>query len=282
MASVPVFDDHVHLRQDGDHVSAVKRFEKAGGTHFMLVHSPHDDFTAGKPDWKKAFDRTVADAAQVRKETGVLCWPVIGPYPVHLVRMSETLGIEEAKRHILAGASEAARRVEEGEAVAIGEVGRPHFPVSEEVWAAANETLDEVLRIAKDADCPVQLHTESADPAVMQDLAGRAGRAGMPLERVIKHYSAPLVRDEEHHGLFPSVIASRRHVREALEGSPEGRFFLETDYIDDLSRAGAVLPIETVPKRVHGLLQNGELTQEQTHKIAVEWVERVYRVETGF
>lgn len=282
MAEVPVFDDHVHLRQDGDHVAAAARFEKAGGTHFMLVHSPHDDFTAGKPDWKRAFDRTIADAAKVREQTGLRCWPVVGPYPVHLVRMSQDLGLDEAKRHIIEGAHEAARRVSQGEAVAIGEVGRPHFPVSEEIWSAANETLGEILHIAKEAGCPVQLHTESADPEVMRDLAARARLAGLPLERVIKHYSAPLVRDAEHHGLFPSVIASRRHLREAIEGSPEGRFFLETDYIDDLSRKGAVLPIETVPKRVRGLLQNGELTQEQAYKIAVEWVERVYDVETGF
>jgi TatD-related deoxyribonuclease len=199
-----------------------------------------------------------------------------------LVRMRESLGLEEAKAQIVRGAEEAAKFVEEGLAVGIGEVGRLHFEVEPEVQEAANESLQEVLRIAKEVDAAVQLHTESADPEVMRDLATRAERAGLGLDRVVKHYSAPLVRDEENHGLFPSVIASRRHVREALEGSPQGRFFLETDYIDDRSRRNAVLPIETVPKRITGFLQSGEITTEQAYKIAVEHVERVYRVETGF
>lgn len=282
VTGLPVFDDHVHLRRDGDHVEAAKRYKQAGGTHFMLVHSPHDDFDGDRPKWREAFMRTVEDAKNVREETGLGCWAVVGPYPVHLLRMSKTIGLEEAKEEIVKGAEEAARFVDEGLAVGIGEVGRLHFEVPPEVQEAANEALHEVLKIAKQAQCAVQLHTESADPEVMRDLAERAKRAGMPLDRTIKHYSAPLVQEEENHGLFPSVIASRRHVREAAQGSPDGRFFLETDYIDDRSRPGAVLPIETVPKRITGFVQSGDLSEEQVHKIAVDWVEKVYGVETGF
>ncbi|MEM3342107.1 MAG: hypothetical protein QW728_05395, partial [Thermoplasmata archaeon] len=40
------------------------------------------------------------------------------------------------------------------------------------------------------------------------------------------------------------------------------RFAMETDYIDDLSRPGAVLGHLTVPKRTRWLLQEGYLTPE--------------------
>lgn len=281
-ARVPVFDDHVHLRPDGHYMDAAKAYEKAGGTHFMLVHSPHDDFDGAEPAWERAFDRTVAAAEAVRKETGLRCWTMLGPYPVHLVHMTEKHGAEGAKARLLEGARIAARYVEEGKAVGIGEVGRPHFDVSDEVWAAANESLQGIMEIARDAGCPVQLHTESATPEVMEDLAGIATRAGLPLDKVVKHYSAPLVLPDEHHGLVPSVIASRSNIRRAAKECPEGRFFFETDYIDDLSRPNVVMPVDTVPKRVSGFLQSGDLTEETLHKSAVELVEKVYGVETGF
>jgi TatD-related deoxyribonuclease len=281
-ARVPIFDNHVHLRPDGDHVAAALRFEAAGGTHCTLVHSPHDDFTAGVPDWPRAFDRTVATAAAVRDGTGLKVWVALGPYPVHLVRMAETLGLDAAKAHMLEGATIAAEYVAAGHAVAIGEVGRPHFDVPPVIREASNEVLLEVMRIARSAGCPVILHTETADPAVMQDLAGLASRANLPPERVIKHYAAPLVLPAEHHGLFPSIIASRKHIRRAAEACPEGRWFLETDYIDDHARPNVVMPVDTIPRRVKGFLQSGELTVDMLHRSGVEWVERLYGVETGF
>ncbi|MBW3581550.1 MAG: TatD family hydrolase [Euryarchaeota archaeon] len=278
MARVPVFDNHVHLRPDGHHVEAAKAYEKAGGTHFMLVHSPHDDFVGDTPDWERAYDRTVATAEAVRKETGVQCWVALGPYPVHLVRMAETLGVERGVQQLIKGAETAARYVEEGKAVAIGEVGRPHFEVSDEVWDASNVALEEILGIARGAGCPAILHTESADPEVMADLGAIADRAKMPRDRVIKHYAPPLVKPEECHGLFPSIIASRKHIRKAAADAPGGRWFLETDYIDDLSRPDVVMPVDTVPRRVSGFLQSGDLGEEMLWKSGVEWVERLYGV----
>lgn len=280
--TVPVFDDHVHLREDGDHIEAAKRYEAAGGTHFMLVHNPYDDFRGSAPDWAGAFARTIKMAKRVREATGLKVWTLVGPYPVHLVRMAETIGLEEAKRHMIEGAEVAAEFVARGEAVGIGEVGRPHFDVTPEVWQASNEVLLRIMMVARTAACPVQLHTESATPEIMAELAGMATKAGLPLDKVVKHYSAPLVLPEEHHGLVPSIIASRKHIRRAVEHCQGGRFFLETDYIDDPGRPNVVMPIDTVPKRVSGFLQNGEITEELLHKSGVEWVERVYGVETGF
>lgn len=280
--AVPVFDDHVHLREDGDHIVAAKRYQAAGGTHFMLVHNPYDDFRGAAPDWEGAFRRTVDMAARVRAETALRVWVMVGPYPVHLVRMADHMDLEDAKAHMIEGAEVAAQFVARQEAVGIGEVGRPHFDVTPEIWEASNEVLLRILMVARTAACPVQLHTETADPTIMAELAGMAKKAGVPLDKVVKHYSAPLVLPEEHHGLIPSITASRKQIRRAVEQCPEGRFFFETDYIDDPGRPNVVMPIDTVPKRISGMLQNGEITEELMHRSSVEWVERVYGVETGF
>ena len=52
----------------------------------------------------------------------------------------------------------------EEKAVAIGEVGRPHYPVSPEELDVHNRLIHYAMELSKDAGCPVQLHTESAGP----------------------------------------------------------------------------------------------------------------------
>ena len=49
----------------------------------------------------------------------------------------------------------------EGKAVAIGEIGRPHYEVSAEEWDLQNEIMVYAMELAQEADCAVQLHTES-------------------------------------------------------------------------------------------------------------------------
>ena len=73
----------------------------------------------------------------------------------------------------------AAALVREGKAVAIGEVGRPHFPVAEEVMAASNEILSHGMRLCKEVGCAIVIHSESATPETMADLAADGGPGGL-------------------------------------------------------------------------------------------------------
>ena len=50
--------------------------------------------------------------------------------------------------------------VHEGKAHAIGEVGRPHWPVSDEIWELSNDLLDETMHLAAQEGLPLQLHVE--------------------------------------------------------------------------------------------------------------------------
>ena len=113
-------------------------------------------------------------------------------------------------KEIMMGAMDAAvSLVREGKAVAIGEMGRPHFPVSEEMMAASNEILSHGMRLCKEAGCAIVIHSESATPETLADLARMADRVGLDRGKVVKHYCAPLVTAEENHGVFPSVLASK-------------------------------------------------------------------------
>ena len=53
---------------------------------------------------------------------------------------------------------------------------------------------------------------------------------------------------------------------------------METDYIDDPRRPGAVLGPKTVPKRTLDLLQKGNLTEKQAYEIHKINPEKTYGI----
>jgi len=278
---IPIMDNHMHLQLKGQNIIAAERFHKAGGTHLVISHMPYDEFPiVAEGNFKRTFERTLQIAGMVRNATDLKVFVTLGPYPVELIGLAEKYGMERAVDIMKKGMELAADYVKEGEAIAIGEIGRPHFPVSREIWEASNDILLYAMEVARDVPCPVVLHTESATPEVWKDLAAMADRARLPRDKVIKHYSPPAILPEENQGLFPSVLSSRRNIREAI--SKGTRFFMETDYIDEPSRPNVVLPPDTVPKRTMGLIMNREMTEEQAWTIHKENFEAVYGIELEF
>jgi TatD-related deoxyribonuclease len=276
MASVPILDNHVHLEPfRGRNVEAVRDFERQGGTHLIISHLPYGETPVRNyMDFRTAFDLTISSKDRVNKETGVRAYATVGPYPAELLDLEKVHGLEKAKEIMMKGMEIAADYVREGKAIAIGEVGRPHFPVSRDEWAASNDIMLFAMKLAKEVGCAIVLHTESATPDSMRDLAGMAGQAGMDRERVVKHYSPPLVLPKENYGLMPSVLAGKDATKEAL--SKGTRFLMETDFLDDPRRPGAVLAIQTVPKRTNAFMQQGIMTEEQALQIHQENPRRVY------
>jgi len=273
--ALPVHDNHFHCRPDGWlGIEAARRFQAAGGTSIAHVRLP------SYPTTVEGFEATCRDhiafSARIREETGLRVWTAIGPYPLEPLQVAKALGWEAAEDFARGCFDAAGRLLAAGEAHCMGEVGRAHFPVPEETQGRLNGLLEYGMGVAKDAGVPVMLHTEHTEAATMAEFGRMADRAGLPRDRVIKHYCGPLVRAEEHHGLVPSIIAGRSNIRAALEKDPGGRWMLETDYIDEPTRPDVVMPPDTVPKRVLGLFQNGEITESATHRIGQEWPERLY------
>jgi len=85
------------------------------------------------------------------------------------------------------------------------------------------------------------------------------------------------VRTSYTHGLTPSVLCGKGAIDRLVEThrSSSHGFFLETDYMDDPRRPGAVLGPKTVPKRTQQLLEAGvdEEVMWNTHSALPE---RVY------
>ncbi len=273
-----ILDNHMHLRPDGENVQAVKRFCKAGGTHLVLAHIPYRDIQiTGEDSYRKAFERTLGMAERVRTETCAKVFVTVGPYPVDLVHMAERMSLKDAQDVMMKGMDIAAELVVDGSVIAMGEIGRPHFPVPEDIMEASNEILRYGMERAKDVSCPVVLHTESATPGTFRELGEMADTAGLERNKVVKHFCPPIVSEEETHGLFPSVIASKKNI--AVAASQGTRFLMETDYIDDPRRPGAVLGPATVPKTTKYVLQEELLTEEELMTIHKTNPEEIYGIE---
>lgn len=273
--TVPIHDNHFHCHPAGAAgMDAAKRFAAAGGTSIAHVRLPAYSTTP------EAFERTcldhVAFSQKIRDEAGLRVWSAVGPYPLEPLKLAEAKGWEHAEAFGRACYDIAARLCGDGQAHCIGEVGRPHFEVDSEAWDASNRLLEYGMAKAKDVGVPIMLHTEHAEPSTMLEFAQMADRAGLARDRVIKHYCGPLVNEDEHHGLVPSVIAGRSNIRKALAKHHGGRFLLETDYIDDADRPDAVMPCDTVPKRVSGLMQSGEIDEATAWSIGDEMPRRLY------
>jgi TatD-related deoxyribonuclease len=72
------------------------------------------------------------------------------------------------------------------------------------------------------------------------------------------------------------VLATEKNVEQALKKGM--RFLMETDYIDDPKRPGAVLGPKTVPKRTKTLLEQGDMTGDQAYQIHKVNPESVYNI----
>ena len=149
MFEFPVLDNHVHLQPNGRNAEAVKDFLKAGGTHLIVSHMPYYETPVRRAeDFRKAYDITLK-MTELARSVGAVTYCTMGPYPVQLLELAEIMSLEKATEVMKGGMDIAAQLVRDGKAIALGEIGRPHFPVSDEIMAASNDILSYGMNLAK-------------------------------------------------------------------------------------------------------------------------------------
>ncbi len=253
---LPIVDHHAHLSPNGEGVAAARRFEAAGGTHlFLATQNYTPQVPLRREEYLEQFETTERLARRIREETRVRVYLVIAPYPIDLLAQIDKLGRVAATELQESALDLAGAWVEDQRAVALGEVGRPHFPVAPEDADAVEDVFRHALEVARDADCPAVVHSGDLDASGYRDLATLAASASFPPHRLVKHYARTVVPVAERLGVVPSFIA-RRELLDPVCADP-GPWFLETDFLDDPLRKGAVLDISTVPKRARAIADRG-------------------------
>ena len=270
----PVLDNHLHLDPDNNRgIDAVRDFARVGGTHLLVVNKPswHLGVEADTgEDFRYVFERTIEIVEEASSELDGRAWPVLGVHPGLISRLVDERGFapEEARDLMCAGIDVAAEYVESGEALAL-KSGRPHYDVDDAVWEASNAVMRHAFERGAELDCAVQLHAETSED--MTEVTDWAEDVGLPAHKVVKHYAAGHLE-----GPIPSVMSEKDRLERAAErGDP---FLMETDFVDDPDRPGAVLGPKTVPRRVRWLRENGY--DEAVRNAHVETPARVYDVDT--
>jgi len=279
----PVLDDHMHLDPDrGRGIDAVEDFARLGGTHLLVVNKPSwhlgvepsdpdaTDPEAAGEEFREVFERTIEVVERAGDVLDGRAWPVLGVHPGLISRLVDERGFtpEDARDVMQAGIDVAAEYVAEGEALAL-KSGRPHYEVPEAVWDASNDVMRRAFERGAELGCAVQLHAEASED--MTEVAEWAEESGLPADRVVKHYAGGRLA-----GPIPSVMSEKDRLRVAAEsGEP---FLMETDFVDDPDRPGAVLGPKTVPRRVRWLLDEGH--DEAVRRAHVETPRAVYGIDT--
>ena len=128
----PILDDHFHLNRNGRFLDAANDFLRVGGTDLVLVHCPN---FASPPVTREGHSEAYADTiamAQKVRELGLGVRVILGPHPAAFAHQFESLG-DRAEENYWDSIETALHYVHEGLAHGIGEVGRPHWPVSDEI-----------------------------------------------------------------------------------------------------------------------------------------------------
>jgi TatD-related deoxyribonuclease len=266
----PITDDHIHIDPlNGRGIEAAKEFLRAGGTHLFLVAKPSWSFgltPESGGDYRSVFDATIEVADDVRA-LGLGVFVVLGVHPAEITYFADRRPAAESARIMAEGLEVATEYIIEGRAVAL-KSGRPHYDAGPEVAEQSNCVLARALELAGRTGCALQIHAESGPCA---DVVTMARDAGMDPGRVVKHFAEPSTP------LVPSFVARHEAIPEvAASGRP---FMLESDYMDERSRPGAVVGPKTVPRTSLRLLAAGALDEEALARCHVETPSRVYGVE---
>lgn len=271
MPKFPVLDDHIHIDpRNGKGIEAAKEFKRAGGTHICLVSKPSWSLGVHPEcgeDFSQVFEETINIALKITEETGIVVFPILGVHPAEITVLTQRMEPEKAAEIMKGGLSVAARFVSEGRAVAL-KSGRPHYEVPPDLLSLSNEVLLHGFELAKDQSCAVQVHAETGP---CQDMIAMAESAGLDPMRVVKHFATPDTP------LTPSIIAKHEAIPELCRESR--RFTMESDYMDENSRPGAVIGPKSVPRFTMRFLEQEQITLDDVFRIHQESPGIIYGIE---
>jgi TatD-related deoxyribonuclease len=265
----PILDDHFHInRRTGVGPTVIREFMRSGGTHIVLVSLPswsHEIIPTKPEDFQSIFDDLIEIAKIVRIE-GCVCYPICGVHPAEVGNLCTHMNLAEAEAVMCGALDIAAKYIAEGHAIGL-KSGRPHYPVKSDVWDASNRVLSHAITLAADLDCVLQIHAENGP---CTDIVDFAKAAGVNPAHIVKHFATCETQ------LHPSVTVREPFLTNWFTKKYE--FTMESDYMDDPARPGAVNGPRSVPRRMLQMLQRGLVTSEDMWRIHSAIPEKIYGV----
>ncbi|MFB6490706.1 MAG: TatD family hydrolase [Thermoproteus sp. AZ2] len=267
-----VFDNHCHANEltglGAEEV--VKRFKRAGGVGVVFVSlltwsiggTPGDRGSVAK-----LYEHTVRNA-QVARSHSLISGAVVGVHPAECIRLLEAgWRPAEVLEFMRWTVDLAAEYVKEGKAVGLGEYGRPHWPVDPAWRSLCDEVIKYAISRARDVGAVVHLHLERNGLATVESIAELAKAAGAKELQVVMHHIEPSAAvAARERGLAPSIPIGRRgELEQALALPPI--YLVESDYIDDNKRPGAVIPPWTLAAKLRRAVEAGVIGESYVEEL---------------
>jgi TatD-related deoxyribonuclease len=283
---IPVTDNHIHVNPVGElgPIKTANTFYRSGGTTMIIPNLPAWNLLPNDPmNHEKAMQITIDAVKHINDETPVKAYAVLGIHPIAFDKMIEQgMSIDKAREVMYKNLELAQNLVLEGKAVAIGEVGRPHYNVDDNIWQVHTQIMKYAIDLASDIDCPVQLHMEEADNNTYHELHNLLKDTNLKEYKLIKHYAGSEVLPQETYGITSSVNSSKILIKKALSKTHEHnikpKFLMETDYMDNPLYPGRVLGPRTVPRRTNSYISKGIMTEEDAYIIHKDNIEKIYSI----
>lgn len=277
-----VSDAHAHVSPLGLGAKAVvKRFKDAGGWFIALVSLPpnHYGFSMGLEGIIKSFESHVIECSKAREESvRVAC--LAGVHPAYVDELVRVAGSHKTGK-VLEIIEKALKYLEklklEGKIDGLGEFGRPHYKTLPESVVVNEIVLMKVLEICRDTDSIIHLHTEQGGVATVASIDYLIKFAGVPKNKVVFHHvSTSLAKTVEEFGYVMTVLGREDLLTNMLE-TRITNVLVESDFIDDPKRPGAVMYPWDISREVEKLLSKREYS-EILEKYLIDNVVSIYGV----
>ena len=283
VGDMPLCDNHAHTNPVigiGPRELA-RRFKREGGKFIVIVAllTWSLNLTPGNLDSvRKMYDITV-ESARIITEEGVRATAVIGLHPAEGYELlNRGWSRKDVWDFMTRGIDLAARHIKDGKAVGIGEIGRPHWNVPSDLMNFFNEIIMYGLNVAKDINAVVHLHLERNGTKTASSIIDMVRRVGNRPYSVVMHHAEPVSIDLAFSNeVMPSIPMGRKgEFEEAIKYGP--RFTVESDFIDDPKRPGAVIPPWTLVRKLRNYVNNGTINDYFLRGLCVDNIERIYGI----
>ncbi|MEM4935730.1 MAG: TatD family hydrolase, partial [Sulfolobales archaeon] len=148
----------------------------------------------------------------------------------------------------------------------LGEFGRPHYPSPPESWVVNELLLLKSLTVAKDTGAKVHIHSENAGLVTYKSIKLLVDGVGLPHENVLMHHTPPSqVEIYTRDGFYVSIVGKSQAVSR-LSGECTN-VLIESDYLDDPKRPGAVVYPWDIQREVLRAVNEGRLSSTCAEKV---------------
>ncbi len=260
-----------------------RKFKESGGWFISVVSLlswSYKSLALQVKDYLEVFKENIS-ASKIIKRNGVEGAAIIGVHPAEIVTLlKHGLEREKVEELVLGAYSQASKLVEEGEAKGLGEVGRPHFPASKTALDLCNKVFNKVLEMSHDLDCIVHIHVERGGLKTIVDVAERCRKKGV--KKALLHHADPRHwKTALSYGLKISIPARTRDLMEVFRVKDNfgiKGLMIESDFLDDPRRPGAVVAPWAIKRNFEKLVVKGLITEKDAEKVLIQNISNFYSV----